>query len=47
MKMGNRRYKRLDKLGVQAQNKPRITMQPTNRQEKRVLARYLKREKPK
>jgi hypothetical protein len=39
MKMGDRRCKRLDKLGVDSMNKPRLTLDPKNRSERQALAR--------
>jgi hypothetical protein len=44
MKMGNRKRKALDKLGVNAQNKPRVTTEPSNRQERRALQRVLRQQ---
>lgn len=40
MKMGDRRLKKLDSLGVAAQNKPALTNRPSNRAERRKLERH-------
>lgn len=47
MKMGDRRLKRLDRLGVQIQNKTRLTGEPTNRAEKRRFNHVLRQERVK
>ena len=45
MKMGDRRLKRLDKLGTQIQNKPILTGEPANRSERRKFNRVLRHER--
>lgn len=44
MKMGNRRLKRLDKLGTQVQRKTAITGEPANRAERRKYQHVLRQE---
>jgi hypothetical protein len=45
MKMGDRRLKRLDKLGIDVQSKVRIIGKPTNRAQHRKYEHVLKRER--
>lgn len=45
MKMGNRRLKKLDSIGIKSQTKPRWTMDPKNRAEKRALERLVRKAK--
>lgn len=42
MKMGDRKSKRLDKLGTQVQRKTHLTGEPTNRAERRKFKHVLK-----
>jgi hypothetical protein len=43
MKMGNRRLKKLDRLGVRVIDKPHLTDQPRNRQERRAAKHWIKK----
>lgn len=43
MKMGDRKIKRLDALGVKAQNKTDLAVDPKNRGERRKLDRALRK----
>lgn len=42
MKMGDRKLKRLDALGVKTQNKSHLAVDPKNRAERRKLDRALR-----
>jgi hypothetical protein len=43
VKMGDRKTKRLDAMGVKSINKPRLTMDPKNRAERRTLERMIRK----
>jgi len=45
MKMAKRRLKHLEEMGLRVLNKPRITEQPTNRAERRALAKAKRKKK--
>ena len=45
MKMGDRRLKRLDRIGTQIQKKTVLTDEPTNRAERRKFKHVLKKER--